>query len=123
MCIRDRSGTNPEFLARLKELDKKLSEGVDKEANKELLPYARFSLMTAEYIKEQNNPKGEFVAVQTKWLEDLRSFVKAFPAAPESGDALLHLAIDAEYSGKEDEAKKLYGLIVTQFPQSVTAKK
>jgi len=111
--------TNPEFLKRLQDLEKKLND----EGRKELAPYARYGAMMSEYMLAASDPNGKFVEVQAKWLENLQGFVKAFPTAVESADALLHLAIDAEYSGKEDDAKKLYSVIATQFPQAAQAKK
>ena len=113
------TGTNPEFLARVKELEKKLADGTEKD----LIPYARFSSMTAEYILAQSDPKADFTKVQSNWLEGLRAFTTAFPTAMESSEALLHLAIDSEYAGKEDDAKKYFTQISTQFPTSQAAKK
>lgn len=113
------TGTNPEFLARVKELEKKLADG----SEKDLIPYARFSSMTAEYILAQSDPKADFTKVQSTWLEGLRAFTTAFPTAMESSEALLHLAIDSEYAGKEDDAKKYFTQISTQFPTSQAAKK
>jgi hypothetical protein len=104
---------------RLKELEKTLIN----QERKELVPYARFSGMMAEYIVATSAPNAPFVDIQAKWLEDLRNFVKEFPTANESAEALLHLSIDAEYSGKEDDAKQLYGVIASKFPQAPQAKK
>lgn len=113
------SGTNPEFLARLTALQKPSLDGSDKD----IASYARFSAMTAEYILSQNDPKGDFTKIQAKWLDDLRAFVKEFPAAAETPEALLHLAIDAEFAGKDEDAKTLYTQIGTQFPNAAAAKK
>ena len=107
------TGSNPDGLTRLKELEKKLADGTDKE----LASYACFSAMTAEYIKAQSSGD-DFTKTQAKWLADLRAFVTANPKSPETADALQHLAIDAEFAAKEDDAKKLYGQISAEFPQS-----
>lgn len=112
--------TNPDFLKRLKDLEKKLSD----DGRKELVPYVRYGTMMSEYMLATSDPQGgDFVKIQAKWLEDLQNFVKEFPSAVESADALLHLAIDAEYSGREDAAKQLYSAIGAKFPQAAQAKK
>jgi hypothetical protein len=113
------TNTYPEGLTRLKDLEKKLALGSDKE----LVSYARFSAMTAEYILAQSDSKADFTKVQSTWLENLRGFVKEHPKSSETSEALLHLAIDSEFAGKEDDAKKLYAQIATEFPQSTAAKK
>lgn len=114
------SGTNPDFLTRLAELQKFLLNTNEKD----VASYARFSAMTAEYILAQNNLKdNDFTKVQSTWLENLRGFIKEFPTSPETSEALLHLAIDSEFAGKEDEAKTYYNQIATQFANAPAAKK
>ena len=112
----------PEAITRLKDFEKKLAaEGADKD----LVAYARFRAMTTEYMIAQSAPMGDLTKIQTAWLESLRTFVKDFPTSSETPEALLQLAIDAEFSGKEQEAKDLYTQIVTQFasaPAATTAK-
>lgn len=110
----------PEGLSRLKDLEKKLA-GNDKEH----APYCRFSVITSEYMSAMNGPDGakDFNKIQAKWLDDLRAFIDAYPKSTEAADALSHLAIDSEFAGKEDEAKKLYGQIVSNFAGTSTAAK
>ncbi len=112
----------PEAITRLKDFEKKLAaDGADKD----LVAYARFRGMTTDYMIAQSAPGTDQIKMQTAWLESLRTFVKDFPTSSETPEALLQLAIDAEFSGKEQEAKELYTQIVTQFataPAATTAK-
>lgn len=108
----------PEAITRLKDFEKKLAaDGADKD----LIAYARFRGMTTDYMIAQGAPGTDQIKMQTAWLESLRTFVKDFPTSSETPEALLQLAIDAEFSGKEQEAKDLYTQIVTQFPSAPAA--
>lgn len=114
------TNTYPDGLARLTALEKKLA-GNDKEN----APYCRFSVITSEYMSAMNGPEGakDFNKIQAKWLDDLKLFVGAYPKSKEAADALSHLAIDSEFAGKEDDAKKLYTEIATNFPGETLAAK
>ncbi|MBA4018285.1 MAG: thioredoxin [Pirellula sp.] len=112
------SRTYPEAITRLKDFEKKLAaDGADKD----LVAYARFRGMTTDYMIAQSAPGTDPTKMQAAWLESLRAFVKDFPTSSEAPEALLQLAIDAEFSGKEQEAKELYTQIVTQFPSAHSA--
>lgn len=116
------SRTYPEAITRLKEFEKKLTAEA---ADKELVAYARFRGMTTDYMIAQSAPGVDMTKVQAGWIESLKGFVKDFPTSGETPEALLQLAIDAEFSGKEQESKDLYGQIVKDFPSApaaVTAK-
>jgi peroxiredoxin len=114
------TNTYTDGLARLKDLEKKLI-GNDREH----APYCRFSVITSEYMSAMNSPEGakEFNKIQAKWLDDLKLFVKDFPKSKEAADALSHLAIDSEFAGKEEDAKKLYTEIAVNFPGEMLAAK
>ncbi|MCE9605001.1 MAG: redoxin family protein [Planctomycetia bacterium] len=113
------TGSYPEGLARLQELEKKLAVGNDKEH----VPYARFSIITSVYMSAMNAKDANFNKTQGEWLDNLRQFVKDFPKSKEAAEAISHLAIDSEFAGKEDDAKKLYTQIVQEFPKEQTAGK
>jgi hypothetical protein len=115
------SNTNPEFDAELKRIEKKLAGGLDSE----LATYAQFSAMQAEYIRQTSAPNagGNFQQIQAAWLKTLDAFVTANPKAPETAEALLHLAIEAEFAGNEPIAIGHYTTIKTNFPQAPAAKK
>ncbi len=113
------SGTNPDFVAEMKTFEAMLSAGNEPE----LVSYARFSRMTADYIRAQSVPNADFNKVQGAWLDSLREFVKEFPKSGEAAEAMLHLAIDAEFAGKDAEALAIYSQIIGQFPQAGAAKK
>jgi len=113
--------TNPEFLDELKRIEKKIAGGTEAE----LATYAQFSALRGDYIRQANSPEAakNFQAIHEAWLKGLGDFVKANPKAPETAEALLHLAIDADFRDDEKQAVAHYTTITTNFPQSNDAKK
>ncbi len=113
-------GTFPEGVQRLEAMFAKLQKN---EADKELAAHVRFVLLTAEYGGKFEQPKPDFAKIQEWWLKHLEQYVRAYPAAADSAEAMLQLAIAREFSGQEDDAKKWYGRIVAAFPNSPAARK
>jgi hypothetical protein len=115
------SGTNPDYASELARIEKKLADGPDSE----LATYAKFSAMTADYIRQTSDPAAaqKFNVIHEAWLKALDGFVKAHPKAPEAAEALLHIAIDAEFAGNEQAAIGHYTTITSNFPQAIAAKK
>lgn len=114
------SGDFPGGVDRLKKLQTKLK--ADK-AGENLLAYVEFRLLTADYTRSLQDPKADFPKIQEAWLKSLEQFVKDHPGSTDAAEAMLQLAIAEEFSGKEDEAKKWYGQIVSKFPSTPAAKK
>ena len=65
--------------------------------------------------KIQNNPK-LFNLAQEKYHKALKEFVIAYQKAEDAPDALIQLAMGAEFNGKDEEAKNYYKQIVENFP-------
>jgi thiol-disulfide isomerase/thioredoxin len=86
--------------------------------------WARFSFDLAG-VQVPGGQKVDPAKVQKDWNEELAKFVAAYPKADDAPDALLQLAMSAEYAGKDkqEEAKKYYSLIVANFPQHPMAPK
>ena len=68
-------------------------------------------------------PKADFAKMQAEWLKTLEQYIADYPAAPDAAEAMLQLGIAREFAGQEDDAKKWYGRIVQEFPDSPAAKK
>ncbi len=114
------SGVYPDGAERLEMLFGKLK---DSDADKDLAAYVKFRQLTAEYGLSLQASKPDFAKIQTKWLETLEQYVADYPASPDAAEAMLQLAIAQEFAGQEDKAKKWYGRIVKDFPDSPAAKK
>jgi thiol-disulfide isomerase/thioredoxin len=115
------SGGYSEGAERLAELSEKLRENP---RDKELAAYVLFRELTVQYALEiqQADPK-EFVEVQEKWLKKLEEYVAQHPKSADTAEAMLQLAIAQEFAGEEEEAKKWYGRIVNEFPETPAAAK
>lgn len=98
--------TTSSGLNRLTNLEKQLA-GYMPGAN--LTGYVAFRKMQAEYSIALSKAKGDdFAKVQKDWLENLTAFVKAYPKADDTPDAMLQLGMVCEFLGKEVEAKNWY---------------
>lgn len=81
-----------------------------------LAGYATFRWLWATYSPQMAEKSGKEVQkIQEEWLGKLAEFAQAFPKADDTADALRHLAMGSEFGGKEDEAKKWYTQLASNF--------
>ncbi|MBI3407840.1 MAG: TlpA family protein disulfide reductase [Planctomycetes bacterium] len=83
-----------------------------------LAAYAVFRELSAIYGPQLNNPKlapKEFAKIQEEWHEKLAKFVQTYSTADDTPDALRQLAMNAEFNGKDEEAKRWNEHIVKHF--------
>lgn len=85
--------------------------------------FVAFRLASARYAAAMQEPGADVGKVQTAWLEELAAFVERHPTAPDAAEALLQMGIADEFGGEEKQALARYEAIVTQFPESGSAKK
>jgi TolA-binding protein/thiol-disulfide isomerase/thioredoxin len=117
------SGTYPQGLEKLDELQKSLA---DADAGEDAIAHASFQRMWAEYVTNQRAPEADQAQVQQvqqKWLDDLKAFVAKYPKSADAADALLQLGMYEEFVGKPEEASKWYKQLVTEFPNAGSANK
>ena len=92
-----------------------------------LAGYAHYREMWARFAADLAGvgPTKDLAKVQHDWQDELVRFVRDYAKAEDAPDALWQLAMSAEYGGKDkqDEAKKYYGLIVSNFPEHPLAPK
>ena len=101
-----------------------LYETLDKDkADRDLAAYVKFRELTASYFLAMKAPKADFAKVQSNWLKTLEKFISDYPTSPDAAEAMLQLAISEEFGGDEAAAKKWYGEIVANFPNSQAAQK
>jgi thiol-disulfide isomerase/thioredoxin len=106
----------------LKELETLLA-AVEKDSDKELAPYVKFRMLTAQYGQDLQTPDADISKVQATWAESLTAFAKDYPQAADTPDAILQLAIALESSGKEKEAADWYATLAKDHASSSAATK
>lgn len=85
-----------------------------------LLPYTVYRRFLADYgfaSVEAKTPDDQ-QKLQQQWLANLQKFVEDFPQSEDAADAMLQMAVNDEFSGQLDSAKKWYTRLTTQFAQS-----
>jgi thiol-disulfide isomerase/thioredoxin len=91
--------------------------------DKDLAAYVRFRQLAAEYWLAVNAPGADSMKIQSEWQKKLEGYVNEHPTSPDAAEAMLQLAITQEFAGQEDDCKKWYNRIVTEFPKSTAAAK
>jgi thiol-disulfide isomerase/thioredoxin len=117
MTAAAQTGNYPAGVEKLKAMVEKLDKNPE---DATLVPYAKFRLLTADYGAKLQAHK-EFVKVQSEWLDNLEQFVKDYPKAADTAEALLQLGIAQEFAGQEDNAKKWYRELVNDFESTPSA--
>ena len=114
------SGIWPEGADRLQKLYTTLAKDP---ATEDLASYVEFRYLTADYGRALSQEGLVFATVQANWLASLEKYVIAHPKSADTAEAMLQLAIAQEFAGQETDAKKWYGQIRDNFPDSTSAKK
>ncbi len=92
-------------------------------AGSSLTGYIAYRELWAKFGRALVEDIDELPRVQRAWMEELAKFVQQYPKADDAPDALHHLAMGSEFGGKEDEAKRYYEQIATNFPNHALAAK
>ncbi|HZN32904.1 MAG TPA: redoxin family protein [Pirellulaceae bacterium] len=114
------SGAYPDGVGRLQSLLTKVTNLPD---GAELIPYVKQRLLTAEYNRDIAVKDADFEKVNTRYIEQLEQFVKEYGTSPDAAEAMLQLAIDAEFTKQREKAIAWFGRIATDFPKSELAEK
>ncbi len=91
-----------------------------------LVAYAEYRQLFASYSSDigQAANTEQQQKIQTTWLTNLKTFVSKHPASDDAPDAILQLALNAEFAANASDARAWYGQLVSkhgQSPQAVRA--
>jgi peroxiredoxin len=114
------AGNFPEGAKRLEAMFERLKKAGDQ---KDSMAYVRFRQLLAENAQKLQASGADVPKVQAEWLKTLQGFIEEYPKASDAAEAMLQLAMNSEFAGQEDEAKKWYGRIVSDFPDAPSARK
>lgn len=104
-----------------------LLSGLQKKSpNSELVAYAEYRQLFAGYSAEiaRATTTEQQQKIQSGWLANLKRFVETHPKAEDTPDAMLQLALNAEFAANAEEARQWYGQLVSahsKSPQAVRA--
>ena len=114
------SGAYPDGAKRLAVLLTGLQKS---QQDKPLAAYVEFRQLTADYGIALQAKGADFAKIQTEWLKKLQQYVADYPKSPDCVEAMLQLGMAQEFAGQDQEAKKWYGRIVSEFPDAPEARK
>ncbi|MFM8734891.1 MAG: redoxin domain-containing protein [Pirellulales bacterium] len=110
-------GLFPDGIARLEQL----AEAV--KGDEAMAAFVALRLVQARYAAGMGQPGADSDKLQKQWLDDLQAFANAYPKAPEAAEAILQLAIQDEFGGREKEAMERHQAIMATFPDTPQARK
>lgn len=109
-------GSFPEGAADLRAMELDLRRRSPKSA---LVPYVAHRRIQAQYYVDMQAAEKEKAAdVQKEWIKGMEDFVKEFPEAEDSADAMLLLANHEELSGRAKEAAEWYQRLMKDRPKT-----
>lgn len=113
-------GEYPGGVRRLRDFTKKL-EAIN--ASPDEVAYVVFRAISAEYNYAMQQKDAKYEAIQKKYLADLVGFVRKYPSTKDSAEAMLQIALSAEFSGELKTAKSWYEKAAGGFADSLAGKK
>lgn len=114
------TGDLPQGLDQLQSLAGQMEQQVPKS---DLAAYVRFREMSAAYTQQFNDPKADYTKIQEAWLAQLKGFVETYPKSADAVEAMMQLALMHEFAGEEEDAKKWYTRIQSDFSGSAVGDK
>lgn len=114
------TGEFPNGIDRLNDFISKLQ---DASAPKNDIAYVVFRTLTADNNIEMQKPKANFDALQKAFLTDLETFIEKYPTSDEAAEAMIQIALSAEFSGDAKLAEKWYSQAAKDFSKTLSGKK
>jgi thiol-disulfide isomerase/thioredoxin len=114
------TGEYPQGIARLESFMQKLTKT---EASKDDLAYVHFRAITADNNYQMQQPNADFEQLQKSYLTQLEKFIEQYPNSNDSAEAMIQIALSAEFSGDLKEAEKWYSEAKNKFGSTLPGRK
>lgn len=114
------AGEFPKGVERLYDFIGKLT---DPSIPKNDVAYVVFRTLTADNNIKMQEPNANFAALQKANLADLESFIEKYPTSEEAAEAMIQIALSAEFSGDAKLAEKWYSQAAKDFANTLPGKK
>lgn len=85
--------------------------------------YVVFRALTAEHNLNMQDANADFEALQKTYLDDLQKFVGTYPESNDAAEAMIQIALSAEFSGEAKTAEQWYAKASKSFGQTTAGKK
>jgi thiol-disulfide isomerase/thioredoxin len=111
-------------LPRLSQYREQIVKGTSVGSN--LAAYAVYRELWAAHgskLIDRALPAAQMQKLQDDWLEKLAKFVQSYPRSEDTPDALHHLGMGHEFSGRDEEAKRWYEQLAKNFAEHALAEK
>ena len=108
---------NPASLNELTEVEREVRARDD---DSPLIPYAVYRRLLGQYnidLQQATDARSQ-AKVQQAWLTGLENFVRQYSKAEDAPDAMLQIAIDAEFSNDLEKADKWYQQLISAYADS-----
>ncbi|MGQ0637218.1 MAG: redoxin family protein [Planctomycetaceae bacterium] len=114
------SGNYPAGVGRLKELESVIAKQSPKSP---LVAIARYRRVLADYYATMHEAANDEARqkIQENWLKELEEYLEEFPKADDAPDAALQLAVNYEFAGKLDKAKRWYETVAVDYEEAPAA--
>jgi len=112
-----------DFPKGIQRIDQFLSRLKDSDASPETMAYVAFRKITAEHNLQMQEPNAKYEVLNETYLNNLREFIRQYPKAADSAEAMLQIALAAEFTGDPKEAGKWYGQAANSFASTAAGKK
>ncbi len=120
VSVSAQTGEFPKGFERLNEFVKKLT---DVSTSKDDIAYVVFRTLTAENNYEMEQPKANFDALQKAFLAKLELFIENYPECEDAAEAMIQIALSAEFSGDAKVAEKWYSKAASEFGKTLPGRK
>ncbi len=88
------------------------------------MAYVLFRTIETDYrLKSLAAKEDEIDEVQKAYLSSLEAFTTRFPNSPDAAEAMVQIALSAEFAGETDKAAQWYAKARQAFPQTTAGKK
>jgi thiol-disulfide isomerase/thioredoxin len=114
-------GNHPPSLERLGAFRAQLEKAMP---GSKMAAYAAYREICASFLVKMSQkglPQGDVARIQDQWHDALKKFVQMYPNMDDTPDALRYLAVGAEFSGRDAQAKGWYEQIYKNFPNDKLA--
>lgn len=114
------TGDYPDGAKRLNDFTSKLAAT---KPSKDDVAYVVFRALTAEHNLNMQDSNADFEALQKTYLDDLQKFVGTYPESADAAEAMIQIALSAEFSGETKTAEQWYAKASKSFGQTTAGKK